>query len=107
MTLALRDNRRGLSTLLTPAFMLFGGWIVVSVVLSQDPGTSVRRLALTVCVIAVAATIMLLPKSQHELVRWFSLAALALLAVCYLGHPAGAESLDPSRHRRPGTAARG
>ena len=28
---------------------------------------------------------MLLPKSQHELMRWFSLAALALLAVCYLG----------------------
>ncbi|HEY4987944.1 MAG TPA: O-antigen ligase [Bradyrhizobium sp.] len=85
LTLALRDNWQGLSTLLTPAFMLLGGWIVISVILSQDPGTSVRRLALTVCVIAVAAAIMLLPKSQHELMRWFSLAALALLAVCYLG----------------------
>ena len=85
LTLALRDSRQGLSTLLTPAFILFGGWIVVCVVLSQDPGTSVRRLALTVCVIAVAAAIMLLPKSQHELMRWFSLAALALLAACYLG----------------------
>ena len=85
LTLALRDSWQGLSTLLTPAFILFGGWIVVSVVLSQDPGTSVRRLALTVCVIAVTAAIMLLPKSQHELMRWFSLAALALLAACYLG----------------------
>ena len=85
LTLALRDNWRGLSTLLTPAFMLFGGWIVVSVVLSQDPDTSVRRLVLNVCVMTVAAAIMLLPKSQHELVRWFSLAALALLAACYLG----------------------
>jgi O-antigen ligase len=28
---------------------------------------------------------MLLPKSQHELMRWFSIAALALLATCYLG----------------------
>ena len=85
LTLALRDSWRGLSTLLTPAFMLFGGWIVVSVVLSQDPGTSVRRLALTVCVVTAAAAIMLLPKSQHQLMRWFSLAALALLAICYLG----------------------
>ena len=85
LVLALRDSWRGLATLLTPAFTLFGGWIVVSVVLSQDPGTSVRRLALTVCVVTVAAAIMLLPKSQHELMRWFSLAALALLAVCYLG----------------------
>ena len=85
LTLALRDGSRALSTLLTPAFTLFGGWIIVSVVLSQDPGASVRRLALTVCVVMVAAAIMLLPKSQHELMRWFGLAALALLATCYLG----------------------
>ena len=69
----------------TPAFALFGGWVLVTVVLSLDPGTSIRRLALTVCVIAVAATLMLLPKTQNELMRWFSIAALALLAVCYLG----------------------
>jgi O-antigen ligase len=85
LTLTLRDSWRGLSTLPTPAFTLFGGWIVICVVLSQDPATSVRRLALSVCVVTVAAAIMLLPKSQHELMRWFSLAALALLAVCYLG----------------------
>jgi len=85
LTLALRDSWRGLSTLLTPAFMLFAAWIAVSVVLSQDPGTSVRRFALTVCVVTAAAAIMLLPKSQHELMRWFGLAALALLAACYLG----------------------
>ena len=53
--------------------------------LSLDPGTSIRRFALTACVIAVAATLMLLPKSQDELMRWFSIAALALLAICYLG----------------------
>jgi O-antigen ligase len=28
---------------------------------------------------------MLLPKSQGELVRWFSIASLVLLAICYLG----------------------
>lgn len=83
--LVLNDNLRGLATLWTPVFMLFGAWVLVTVVLSLDPSTSIRRLALTICVIAVAATLMLLPKNQNELMRWFSIAALVLLAVCYLG----------------------
>ena len=53
--------------------------------LSLDPGTSIRRFALTACVITVTAVVMLLPKSQSELARWLSIAALALLAICYLG----------------------
>jgi O-antigen ligase len=85
VALALRDNKRGLATLLSRGFILFGSWIFASVLLSLDPSTSIRRLALTVCVIAVAATLMLLPKSQNELMRWFSISALALLAICYLG----------------------
>ena len=83
--LAMRDNMPGLLTLLTRGFILFGAWMVASVVLSLDPSTSIRRFALTACVIVVAASLMLLPKSQHELMRWISVAALALLAVCYLG----------------------
>jgi O-antigen ligase len=85
VALAMRDNMRGLKTLITPAYLLFGGWIVVTVVLSLDPGTSVKRFALTACVIAVAAMLPLLAKTQSELMRWFSIAALLLLAVCYLG----------------------
>jgi O-antigen ligase len=85
VALAMRDNMRGVATLLTPAYLLFGGWIVTTVVLSLDPATSVKRFALTACVIAVAATLPLLPKSRNELMRWFSIAALVLLAVCYLG----------------------
>lgn len=85
VALAMRDNMRGLATLLTPGYILFGGWIVVTVVLSLDPGTSIKRLALTACVIAVAATLPLLPKSRSELMRWFSISALVLLAICYLG----------------------
>ena len=85
VALAMRDNLRGFATLLTPAYLLFGGWIVVTVVLSLDPGTSVKRFALTACVIAVAATLPLLAKTQGELMRWFSISALLLLAVCYLG----------------------
>jgi O-antigen ligase len=83
--LAMRDDARGLLTLLTPANLLLAGWIAATVVLSLDPGTSIKRFALTACVIAVAASLMLLPKTQNELMRWFSIAALILLAVCYLG----------------------
>lgn len=85
IALAMRDNMRGLATLLSPGYILFSVWIFATVVLSLDPDTSIRRFALTVCVTAVAATLMLLPKTQNELMRWFSIAALALLAVCYLG----------------------
>jgi O-antigen ligase len=85
IVLAMRDNMPGFATLLTPLHVLFGGWILATVVLSLDPSTSIKRLALTACVIAAAAALMLLPKSLNELMRWFSIAALALLAVCYLG----------------------
>jgi O-antigen ligase len=85
LILAMRDNLRGLASLLTPPFVLFGSWLCLTVVLSLDPGTSIRRFTLTAFVIMVAAAMMLLPKSQNELMRWFSIAALVLLAACYLG----------------------
>src|SRR3954453_22045139 len=54
LALTIRDNMRGLLTLMSPGFMLFAGWVLVTVVLSLDPSTSIRRFALTACVIAVA-----------------------------------------------------
>ena len=83
--LTMRDNMRGLASLRTPAFVLFASWLCITVVLSLDPGTSMRRFALTASVVVVAAAMMLLPKSQNELMRWLSVAALVLLATCYLG----------------------
>jgi len=85
MALTMRDNMRGLATLLTPAFVLFIGWLCVTVLLSFDPSTSIRRFSLTACVIAVTAGLPLLAKSQHEFMRWLSIAALVLLAACFLG----------------------
>ena len=85
LALAMRDNMRGLASLLTPGFALFGAWICLTVLLSLDRDTSIRRFALTAFVMTVAAAVMLLPKSQNELMRWFSIAALAMLATCYLG----------------------
>ena len=85
VALAMRDNVRGLKTLLSPTFVLFVGWLCLTVVLSFDPSTSIRRFTLTACVIAVTASMPLLAKSRNELMRWFSIAALVLLATCYLG----------------------
>jgi O-antigen ligase len=85
LVLAARDNMRGLATLLSPSFVLFVGWLCVSVLLSFDPATSIRRFSLTACVIAVAAALPLLAKSQAEIRRWLGIAALVLLATCYLG----------------------
>jgi O-antigen ligase len=83
--LAMRDSVPGLASLPTRPFVLFCLWVGVTIVLSLDPATSIRRFALTACVVVTAAALMLLPKSQNELMRWFSIAALVLLAVCYLG----------------------
>lgn len=83
--LTARDNIPGLMTLVSPGFLLFGGWIGMSVILSSDPATSMRRFVATVLVAAVTASLMLLPKNQTELARWFGISAIGLLAVCYLG----------------------
>ena len=80
--------------------------LCASVVLSLDPGTSIRRFALTVCVMAVAATLMLLPKSQNELMRWFSIAALGIAGDLLSRHLVGAELVDPSGDRCAGAGAR-
>jgi O-antigen ligase len=85
LVLSMRDNMPGLASLLTPEFVLLGAWLCLTVVLSFDPATSSRRFALSVFVVVVTATMLLLPKSQAELMRWFSIAALALLVTCYLG----------------------
>src|SRR5262249_11429728 len=84
--LVMRDSLLGLRTLIAPGYLLFAGWTAaVGVMLSSDPSTSLKRFALTACVTSVAAMLMLLPKSQSELARWIGIAALILLATCYLG----------------------
>lgn len=85
VALAMREGKLGFATLLSPGYLVLGGWIAVMTVMSIEPGTSARRLVLALCVAAVAASLMLLPKNQTELRYWLATAILALLAVCYLG----------------------
>jgi len=83
--LTITENRKGLATLLSPGFLIFAAWISVSVVLSTDPGTSIKRFTLTAAAGAVAAMLFFLPRSQSDMARWFGVAVLGLLATCYLG----------------------
>lgn len=85
LLLTMREDLKGLATLLSPLYVTFGCWIVASVVLSTDPATSVKRFALTASAAAVAAMLFLLPKSQSEMARWLGVAVLGLLATCYMG----------------------
>ena len=85
VALAMRDGGRGFATLASPGYLALVGWTAATVVMSIEPGTSARRFVLTLCVAAVAASLMLLPKSETELRRWLAIAILTLLAVCYLG----------------------
>jgi len=85
VVLAIRDGKRGYVTLVSPGYVAFGGWAVATVIMSLEPGTSARRFVLALCVVTVAASLMLLPKTQAELRRWLAIAILTLLAVCYLG----------------------
>jgi O-antigen ligase len=78
-------NSRGLASLATTSFLMLMGWMVLTVLLSLDPATSIRRFTLTSCVVATAAALLLVPKSQRELTRWMLAAALIVLALCYAG----------------------
>jgi len=85
VAMAMRDGKRGYATFASAAYLAFGSWILATVIMSLEPGTSARRFVLALCVVAVAASLMLLPKTQAELRRWLAIAILTLLAVCYLG----------------------
>jgi O-antigen ligase len=78
-------NLKAFQSLMTPAFLLLCCWIGINTLFSHDVSLSFQRLILTVCVVALAASLLLLPRSEAELALWLSAAALILLALCYLG----------------------
>ena len=103
LALAMRDNARGLATLAVAGVRAVRRLAVVDGrVVVRSGHVDPASFALTVCVVAVTAALMLLPKSQQELMRWFSIAALALLAICYLGILLAPQSVGPSGDRSAG-----
>ena len=85
VALAAYQNLKAFQSLMTPAFLLLCCWIGINTLFSHDVGLSFQRLILTTCVVAMAASLLLLPHSQAELTLWLGTAALILLALCYLG----------------------
>jgi O-antigen ligase len=85
VTLAASQNLKAFQSLMTPAMLLLCCWIGINTLFSHDVGLSFQRLVLTVCVVAMAASLLLLPHTQAELDLWLGASALILLAVCYLG----------------------
>lgn len=85
VALTASQNLKAFHSLMTPAFVLLCCWIGINTLFSHDVGLSFQRLILTACVVALAASLLLLPHSQAELDLWLATAALVLLALCYLG----------------------
>jgi O-antigen ligase len=78
-------HTKAFGSFITPMFLLLGCWMCINTVFSHDVGLSLQRLILSCSVIALAASLLLLPDSQAELDLWLSAAALIFLALCYLG----------------------
>ncbi len=83
--LAARDHGRALASLVSPTHLALVSWLALSVVLSQDQGTSAKRLALSASVMLLTACLPLLARTRTELRNLMIVAALGLLVACYVG----------------------
>ncbi|UDL93817.1 O-antigen ligase family protein [Lichenihabitans sp. PAMC28606] len=71
--------------LMVAPILAMAGWMLVTSVISEDPGTSLRRLVLTGLVVTLAACLFLLPNNQAKLARLLAICALTVLILSYLG----------------------
>lgn len=85
LCLTLSTDRRALIRLVNPAFVALAAWTALSSLASQDVATSLKRLAICVFVVIVAATLPLLPRGRRDLAYLLGVAAGLLLALSYLG----------------------
>ncbi len=79
------QHAKAFRSFITPTFLMLCCWMCINTIFSHDFGISSQRLILSCSVIALAASLLLLPDSQAELDLWLSAAALIFLALCYLG----------------------
>lgn len=67
-----------------PAHVLTLAWFALGALLSVNASLSIRRLALTVIVMAIVAVLLLLPRDRRQFESWVGSVALVVLALCYL-----------------------
>lgn len=73
-----------IAPLVQPAYICMAGWLLVSSLLSIEPGLSLRRLALSLLVMGLVAIGLLLPRDTRQFASWIGAAALTVVALCYL-----------------------
>ncbi|OPY99440.1 ligase [Bradyrhizobium sacchari] len=74
-----------LKSLVTPLHLCLVGWLLINIVSSESRGVSIQRLALAASVTSLAVLLPLLPPTQRSFNVCLGVAALVLLALCYLG----------------------
>ncbi|HEV2154021.1 O-antigen ligase [Bradyrhizobium sp.] len=74
-----------LKSLVTPLHLCLVGWLLINIVFSESRGVSMQRFVLAASVTSIAVLIPLLPPTQRSFNQCLGAAALALLALCYLG----------------------
>lgn len=83
--LTVSDDGPSLRTLWTPLHLCFLGWMLVNIAFSESREISLQRFVLTASVTVLAVLLPLLPPTRTSFNLCFGGAALALLALCYLG----------------------
>lgn len=84
-TLVMATQALAVTALATPVTLMLAGWLIVSVGVSEDVGTSARRFILFLLVAALAASLFLLPKGRDQLARLLLIASGGLAALSLLG----------------------
>ncbi|WP_183242737.1 O-antigen ligase [Bradyrhizobium sp. cir1] len=74
-----------LKSLVTPLHLCLVGWLLINIVFSESRGVSIQRFVLAASVTSLAVLLPLLPPTQRSFNLCLGAAALALLALCYLG----------------------
>lgn len=79
------NKAEGLRLLLRPGLVVMLGWFVISIVFSWEPALALRRFVFAVIVLTLCGITLLLPRNLRHFSDLIAVAALAVLALCYLG----------------------
>lgn len=94
---------RAASAYLRPTWLLFLSWMTLGVFFSANPEISMRAFRFTLVVLAIAGSILLLPRGERHFAALLGTAALIVILICYAGlvlfrdvaiHSAG-DALEP------------
>jgi O-antigen ligase len=71
--------------LAAPAFLVWIAWLIIATLVSNDPSTGFRRGLFEIITMVIAAGVVALPDNPRQFAGQLAIAALAVLALCYVG----------------------